>query len=74
MNKYYATVLWGEAPEPDSKPTTYTFDTLAERNAFELGMNETVGWFGCDYETHEEPKKFKNTECDNWREYANLNT
>jgi hypothetical protein len=68
VNKYYATVLWGETPEPDSKPVTYTFDTLAERNAFELGMAEMDGYWGYDYATHEEPKKFKNTYFNNWRE------
>ncbi len=58
-SKYYITVLWGEVPEPDSKPSIYTFNTIEERNAFELGINETVGWSGYDYETHEEPKEFK---------------
>ena len=58
-SKFYITVLWGEVPEPDSKPNTYTFNTIEERDAFELGINETIGWSGYDYKTHEEPKEFK---------------
>ncbi len=39
-------ILWGEAPEPDAKPITYTFDTNAELISFVKGIGEADGWFG----------------------------
>jgi hypothetical protein len=38
------TILWGDAPEPGTVATTYTFNTQAELNAFVLGVTEGEGW------------------------------
>ena len=47
-NKYKLRVLWGEAKDFED---VYTFKTLAERNAFILGVQESTGYF--DYEMYE---------------------
>lgn len=38
------TILWGESPEPDDKPVTYTFNTKAELQAFIDGIEACDGW------------------------------
>lgn len=44
-------VLWGQCPEEDDKPKTYTFKTKGELDAFMLGVAEMDGWMG--YRTDE---------------------
>lgn len=46
--KYKICILWGEAPEDKDKPTTYSFKTKAELDAFLLGISEMDGWQGYD--------------------------
>jgi len=43
---YPITILWGENPEPDAVPEKYSFNTLAERDAFILGIEQCDGWQG----------------------------
>jgi len=38
------TILWGENPEPDDEPVTYTFNTKAELAAFCDGIEAADGW------------------------------
>jgi len=45
-NKHSVSILWGQVPEDDDKPKTYTFDTQAELDAFMLGVKEMDGWMG----------------------------
>ncbi len=45
---YEITILWGESPEDDAEPKTYSFKTKAELEAFKLGINEMDGWQGWD--------------------------
>lgn len=40
--------MWGESPEPDATPKTYSFNTIPERDAFILGIEEMDGWQGYD--------------------------
>lgn len=47
-------VMWGESPEDDSTPSTYTFATQAEVDAFLLGVAEMDGWLG--YEVLDHPR------------------
>lgn len=47
-NKYKLRVLWGEAKDFED---VYTFKTLAEKNAFILGVQESAGYL--DYEMYE---------------------
>ena len=42
------TILWGECPEDGQEAVTYSFDTKAELDAFELGVAEMDGWLGYD--------------------------
>ena len=44
MSEYTITILWGESPEPDATPQKYSFNTIPERDAFILGINEMSGW------------------------------
>lgn len=46
MSTFKITILWGEAPEPGTEATTYTFATQAELDAFLLGVSEMDGWAG----------------------------
>jgi hypothetical protein len=46
MLKHKVTILWGEYPEVGDKSVTYEFATLAEANAFRLGIEEMNGWLG----------------------------
>ena len=46
-------ILWGECPEDGQKAVTYSFDTKAELDAFELGMTEMEGWLGYDADVPE---------------------
>lgn len=39
-------ILWGESPEPDAEPMTYTFNTQAELRAFRDGIEAGDGWAG----------------------------
>ena len=64
LTKYYVTVLWGESPDPDRKPVTYTFNTQEESNAFELGMGEMDGWLGYRYVRHRKPREFTQEEIE----------
>tara|TARA_X000001036_G_scaffold414509_1_gene429791 strand:- start:1623 stop:1838 length:216 start_codon:yes stop_codon:yes gene_type:complete len=48
MSKYKISILWGEEPEIGQKAITYTFNTQAELNAFNLGISEMDGWMGFD--------------------------
>jgi hypothetical protein len=41
-------IMWGSHPENRSDFIEYEFDTLAELNAFLLGVDESIGWL--DYE------------------------
>jgi|TARA_R100000479_G_C6373638_1_gene198083 hypothetical protein len=43
---YNISILWGEAPDDDDEPITYSFDSEAELNAFKLGISEMDGWQG----------------------------
>lgn len=38
--------LWGEDPEPGSRPVKYSFATVEEAEAFTLGADEAAGWTG----------------------------
>jgi len=42
------TILWSEWPEDGQKAVTYSFDTQAELDAFNLGVGEAEGWWGYD--------------------------
>jgi len=46
-------ILWGECPEDGQEAVTYSFDTKAELDAFELGMTEMEGWLGYDADVPE---------------------
>jgi len=48
MPKFTITIMWGESPEPDATPKTYSFNTIPERDAFILGIKEMDGWQGYD--------------------------
>lgn len=41
-------ILWGESPETDDRPVTYTFKTQAELTAFREGIAAGDGWMGHD--------------------------
>lgn len=44
-------VVWGERPDVGATPTTYSFATEAEAEAFRKGVDEGTGWLGyqlCD--------------------------
>jgi len=41
---FEVTVLWGECPQPEDTPMTYTFNTQAELDAFNKGVDAAVGW------------------------------
>lgn len=43
---YKITILWGQRPEDGQEAVTYSFDTQAELDAFELGVSEMDGWLG----------------------------
>ena len=43
---YKITILWGQSPEDGQEAVTYSFDTQAELDAFELGVSEMDGWLG----------------------------
>lgn len=38
------TILWGECPQPEDEPVTYTFNTDAELQAFIDGIEAGDGW------------------------------
>ena len=40
------TIMWGESPEADQDPVTYTFGSQAELDAFLKGIEEMDGWAG----------------------------
>lgn len=40
------TILWGGMPEPGDTAKTYEFNTQAELDAFQLGIDEANGWMG----------------------------
>jgi hypothetical protein len=42
------TILWGGCPEDGQEAVTYSFDTQAELDAFNLGVGEAEGWWGYD--------------------------
>lgn len=44
--QYYLSVLWGEQPDEDATPTTYSFNSEREREAFMKGVNEAEGRWG----------------------------
>lgn len=44
--QHEVTILWAERPEAEDRATTYSFDSLAELNAFMLGVTEAEGWLG----------------------------
>jgi hypothetical protein len=46
MPKHKVTILWGENPDVGDEGVTYEFATLAEANAFRLGIEEMNGWLG----------------------------
>jgi len=46
MAKHKVTILWGENPDIGDEGVTYEFNTLAEANAFRLGIEEMCGWLG----------------------------
>ena len=48
MSKYKISILWGKEPEVGQQAITYTFNTQAELNAFNLGISESDGWLGLD--------------------------
>ena len=48
MSNFTITIMWGESPEPDATPKTYSFNTIPERDAFILGIKEMDGWQGYD--------------------------
>jgi hypothetical protein len=48
MSNFTITMMWGESPEPDATPKTYSFNTIPERDAFILGIKEMDGWQGYD--------------------------
>ena len=52
-DKYKISILWGEAPEDDAKPKTYSFKTKSELDAFILGINEMDGWQGWEIVSQE---------------------
>lgn len=55
--RHEVTILWAERPEAEDKAVTYTFDTLAELDAFMLGVTEAEGWLGLHVinDSREEP-------------------
>lgn len=42
-------VVWGDNPEPGTRPTGYPFATVAERDAFMLGVTEAGGWLDAEF-------------------------
>ena len=36
--------MWGEDPEPGTRPSTYAFDTAEEAQAFKQGADAAAGW------------------------------
>lgn len=56
MSQHSITIMWGQAPEPDQEPITYSYDTAAELCAFIEGVEAAEGWMdytivddGCIY-------------------------
>jgi len=45
---YKISILWGQSPEDGQEAITYKFNTQAELDAFELGIDEMDGWLGYD--------------------------
>lgn len=52
LKKSTVEIIWGESPDEEATPSSYSFDTEAELNAFLLGVAEMDGWLG--YETVDE--------------------
>ena len=46
--KFSIRILWGSAPEPGDEPSTYSFGTQAELDAFTEGVEAAEGWL--DYQ------------------------
>lgn len=65
--QYYLSVLWGEQPDQDADPTTYTFNTEREREAFMKGVNEAEGWMGSDWILHDKPQTYKPKQFENYQ-------
>lgn len=42
-------VVWGDNPEPGTRPIGYPFATAAERDAFMLGVTEAGGWLDAEF-------------------------
>lgn len=52
MTEHTVTIRWGQAPEPDDEPSTYTFDTKELLDAFLTGVECASGWM--EYEIVED--------------------
>jgi len=50
--KFTVKIIWGITTLPDSKASTYQFDTEKEMEAFLYGVDEGNGWL--DYDVVEE--------------------
>lgn len=52
VNKpHKVTIMWGEVPQEEDTPQTYSFGSAGELNAFLEGVNEAIGWL--DFEVIE---------------------
>ena len=58
--KYKISILWGQTPDDGQKAITYSFNTQAELDAFNLGVGEMDGWLGLD-DTVEEGHVYRET-------------
>tara|TARA_R110001592_G_scaffold71694_1_gene219039 strand:- start:1867 stop:2121 length:255 start_codon:yes stop_codon:yes gene_type:complete len=54
---YFMDIRWGEEPDETEEPYHYTFETQAELNAFQRGIDEAMGW--ADFEVVNEGTCFE---------------